>query len=324
MKRLAAFLAFIFALAPQIVLAQGWELRTNDDGSFFWAAIRAPEGSQMSLLCGERSPQGLSPAQTGNTEPEITSPRTFRLNMSSVDIGQPTGIDLTRSDVMIVAGTTGYRLTRVIWNELFGSWETDLAANDPVFAAIAAVPTFELRSQAGVRRMTTAGFARSINQLSDFCQSMFATIGKPWYASQALPQERAVGNSAMRQAAEAAIGLGCNGPANRQSGYLLSGNIDGDGVEDVVLDWERVACLSDLARPFCGASFCSADVFISTAFPALGQPETLLAVGVEIIPLNNGLDGIRVGGSSGNCYAEGRDPCLYLYYWNGFSLVPAP
>lgn len=128
----------------------------------------------------------------------------------------------------------------------------------------------------------------------------------------------------MRDAAESFIALGCNGTARREEGYLLPGDIDGDGQEDIVLNWDSVTCMTTIPKPFCGAAMCSAQVFISSLFPRTGQPEELLAIGVRVAELNNGLDGLITGGSLGNCEQERRDPCEYLYYWNGVALVPAP
>ena len=315
------FVRLVFLLAmvlPSGLVAQSWELQSHDDGSFFLGLMRITSTPGFALLCGERSPQGVSPHVTGNVEPDVTPARTLRLNISSTDIGPPNGNEQSRGDVLLISGNSGFRLPDVRWNELFNTWEADLAFDDPVLAAMGANPWIDMQSRAGSRRVAAAGFSTALGQLVNYCKSMFATIGQPWEAGAG------GGYGTMRDAAESAIGLGCNGNARREEGYLLSGDIDGDGQEDIVLDWGRVTCLTTIPRPFCGASMCSADVFLSSLFPRTGQPEDLLGFGIGIVALNNGLDGLITGGSLGTCAQERRDPCEYLYYWNGVALVPAP
>ncbi|MEX0281027.1 MAG: hypothetical protein AB3N13_07520 [Arenibacterium sp.] len=314
-RRLLVILAFVL---PGNLAAQSWELQTFDDGSFFLGAIRIASTPGFALLCGERSPQGLSPRVTGNVEPEITPLRVFRLTLSSNDIGDPNGFEVSRGDVVIISGQAGYRLPDVRWNELFNTWEADLISDDPLLAAMGANPWIDIQSRAGNRRIAAAGFSTSLGQLGNYCKSMFATIGKPWDATTG------GGFATMRDAAESAIGLGCNGAARREDGYLLPGDIDGDGQEDIVLNWDSVICMTTIPRPFCGAAMCSAEVYLSSLFPRTGQPEQLLAIGVRIVELNNGLDGLITGGSLASCAQEGRTPCEYLYYWNGVALVAAP
>ena len=143
MQRLIS--ALLLLLLPALAEAQGWQLQTHDDGSYFTGAILAPEGSQMTLLCGERSPRGMSPHTTGNTEPDITPTGAFRLYLSEADIGAPDPERTPRSDVMIVAGSTGYKLRSVKWDELFAVWYVDLVVDDALFSAMSAVPVVELR-----------------------------------------------------------------------------------------------------------------------------------------------------------------------------------
>jgi hypothetical protein len=303
---------------PGAALAQGWQLQSDDDGSFFLGAISLNAAPGMALICGERSPQGLSPGQTGNLEPEITAPETFRLYLGPAQIGPPDSALTARRDVLVVVGTTGYRLPPIGWNELFSTWEVDLAATDPVFGVIAAVDAFELRSAAGSQMVSSNGFGRAFGQLTAYCQSMFAGIGLRW--GEATPTPAAP--PAMRQAAERAILQGCAGPATKEPDALLIAQIDGDGAEDVVVDWSRITCSGPYPRPFCGASMCSAQVFLSAKFPRTQQPDDLLAAGVRLQPLSNGNMGVSVGGSLSMCSQRGQTVCTFLFYWNGADLVP--
>ena len=105
---------------------------------------------------------------------------------------------------------------------------------------------------------------------------------------------------------------------------MLAGNIDGDGAEDIVLNWDEIDCLAGPARPFCGASACAADVFLSMQFPRTRKPETLLAQGVSLQPLSNGNDGVQVGGTLNACLKRGFEACEFLYYWDGYGLRELP
>ena len=128
----------------------------------------------------------------------------------------------------------------------------------------------------------------------------------------------------MRQIANSAIWQGCGGGAQIEPDAFLTGDIDGDGLPDVVLDWGAVQCYGPMSRPFCGASRCSADVFLSSAYHRKRSPETLLGQGVWLQPLSNGNIGVSVGGALNECYATGNQSCTFLYYWNGFDLVNLP
>ncbi|WP_157960191.1 hypothetical protein [Albibacillus kandeliae] len=312
MQRLIS--ALLLLLLPALAQAQGWQLQTHDDGSYFTGAIIAPEGSQMTLLCGERSPRGMSPHTTGNTEPDITPTGAFRLYLSEADIGAPDPERTPRSDVMIVAGSTGYKLRSVKWDELFAVWYVDLVVDDALFSAMSAVPVVELRSEAGTRRTPAAGFDRAVRQLGQYCRSMFLAIGKSWDGRPDVTE------GAMRQAAEASIELGCNGPADREPGYLQTGNIDGDGIEDAVLDWSRVTCLSGPPRPYCGASECTAGVFLSARYVLQPEPIEFLAMGPSLRPLTNGNMGISSAERATVCQERGLGACESILYWNGYDL----
>lgn len=308
--RLALILWLCFGAGS--VAAQVWQFRSGDDGSFFRASVSQEAGVEMSLVCGERSPRGLSPEVTGNMEPDITAPGRVKLYLGETAIGPPEYYPDIRDDVELVAGRSAYPLRALEYNELFGTWEADLEADHPIFAAMAEAPEFELRSRVGYVPGTTAGFAPSFKQFGAFCSSMFAVIGHPWPGSDGEA-------GAMKAAAEASILSGCNGQAAREEGYLLTGNIDGDGQEDIIVDWSKVECQTSYPRPFCGASTCSANVFLSSAYIRAGRPEELLAQGVRLVPLTNGNEAVAVGGSLSACVERGPG-CEFLYWWDGETL----
>lgn len=304
-------LVLILLLAPLRVAAQAWELRTGDDGSFFLGSIAIPDVTGFELLCGGRSAQGLSPEETGNMEPETTAPGSFRMVLAEGLIGPAASSDERRGDVIVVTGATGFRLRDIRHNELLGAWEAELSDTDPVFGAISGSPRIELRSRAGTRVFPAAGFDSAIKRLGDYCRSMFAAIGQPWNGDLFAGQ-------GTRGAAEAAVAAGCNGAATREPGYLLTGDIDGDGAEDALLDWSRIWCETGAPRPFCGASLCTTDVILSARSGL--PPESLLTRSIQLIPLSNGQLGIATVGLDMACRESGSEICESLFYWDGTAL----
>lgn len=303
--------ALLLLLLPGRLLAQGWELQAGDDGAFFLGRIALSGVSGFEVLCGGRSAQGLSPEATGNLEPETTAPGTFRILLGEGVIGPAAAPEAPRADVILVTGATGFRLRGVRHNALLGAWEADLADTDPVFSALASSPRIELHSRAGRRVFPGAGFDSAIKRLGDYCRSMFAAIGQPWHGAPSPGQ-------GTRAAAEAALTAGCNGPATREPGYLLTGNLDGDGAEDTLLDWARILCDSGVPRPFCGAALCTVDVFLSSR--AGLPPDSLLTGSVTLVPLTNGNQGLATYGPSPACGDATRN-CQGLYYWDGAGLT---
>lgn len=322
--RLLVVLAAVLG-GPGPAAAQSWQLRTHDDGSFFLASINA--GPTLSLLCGGKSPQGLSPYQTGNVEPEITAPGLLRLGFNPQSVGLPQGgYEPARGDITLVAAGQGFRLPNAVWNDLTYQWEADVGATDPLFAALASGGAIEVHSRAGRLALPGTGFAEVFGLMTSYCQRQFAATGHGWPgASAPSPQVASTAPGAaagaMAQAAETAIVQGCNGPAAREAGYLLAGNIDGDGREDIVLDWNRISCLSGHPRPYCGAALCSADVFLTARFAVQPRPIGLLALGVRLQPLSNGNMAVATGGSLAMCQGRGASACEFLYWWNGADLI---
>lgn len=315
MRRARAALALALTALAGPAMAQDWQLRTYDDGSFFVHSLVGPPGS-LGLQCGERSAQGLSPLTTGNTTPLITVPGGVRIGFGSETLGVPQPQD-RRSDVMIVIGAAGFQLPELAWDELDGTWGLELPQDDPVFGQLAQTDVFGIYtgSDGQMRQVSARGFAQAFGQLTQSCAAGFAAIGQPPEPAQVVTPQPPSGP--MEARAMAAITVGCGGPSDLGAAAILRGQIDGDGTEDVVLDWSEITCLSGLARPFCGASLCSADVFLSAQG---GTPETLLALGVRLQPLSNGLQAVATGGSLSMCQERGASACEFLWYWTGSAL----
>jgi hypothetical protein len=304
---------------PGLAAAQDWQVSPYDDGSYFTHSLFGPKPG-FTLQCGERSAQGLSPMATGNTTPLITQAGTLRIGFGPEALGVPQA-QFQRDDVMIVIGTAGFQVPQLTWDELDWRWSVDLAARDPVFVQLGGVETFGIYTGADqqMRQVSARGFGLGLAQLTQLCSAGFAAIGQAWdTGAQAQPAPAPPPPSGPMEArARAAILDGCGGPADIGPTGFLRGQIDADGVEDVVLNWGDITCRADSSRPFCGASMCAADVFLSALG---GVPETLLAVGVRLQPLSNGLQAVATGGSLAMCQERGASACEFLWYWTGSGL----
>lgn len=322
---------FAAAVLTGAARAQTWRFTPNDDGSYFLGFLYTPPGTPgFALTCGERSPRGVSPMVTGNVEPDVTRPDAVLMTFGDREIGPFDGYADTRSDVMVVVGDQGYALPQIQWNELNHRWETQLQAVNAMFDRIGAAASFRLYSRFGDITVPADGFAQGYASFLGYCRSMFASVGRPWRTGAARAGSAAgtapMGGSAggiMRQAAEAVVRKECNGAATWSPGAFLTGDIDGDGVEDVVLDWSEVSCTIGNPRPYCGAAVCSAHWFLSSVPLRRGEPDGMLAHGVRLQPLTNGNVGIVVGGPSNGCMQVAGTPhCETLYWWNGAMLAP--
>ncbi len=303
---------------PATGQAQAWRFEREINRFLFSASIRSSDGSGFSLTCGERliHVPGYIPMYYEGWD--ITRPNTLRLVLNERQIG-PSQNWNGRDDVLIAIGANAYRLPNVTWNDLNGTWSADIQATGPMFDAIMAARSFEIHSDAGVLAVPGGGFATAYTNLLNNCRSLFAANGKPWRPAPPAPPPAPV---SMRQAAETTVGKACGGASTYRDGGFLSGNIDGDNLPDVVVDWGRIECAGPDPRPACGASRCSVYVFLSRSFPLRRRHEELLGLGARFQQLSNGTDAVAIGGALMECRSVGLESCEFLYYWNGSDLVP--
>jgi hypothetical protein len=129
----------------------------------------------------------------------------------------------------------------------------------------------------------------------------------------------------MEAAARAHAAQVCGGVPAMAAEALVTGNLDGDGLPDAVLDLRGVTCPGRSYQDHCGAAACDIEIFLSRLFPAKGLPETILGLGATVAPLDNGLDGVLVGGLPSACNAlpPGSD-CRIGLYWTGTALAILP
>lgn len=314
-RALHCFLAALLALCAGIAQAQVWVASQADDGAYVYGSA-SPEPVQVWLSCNAPSAQRLPPVQVDAHEETVSAPYTIRLEFG---LGLIPGGDF-RADIHLWIGETAYRLPPVAPNELVGVWELTLSMADPMLTALRAASRLVLAPGSDQAwEIPVAGLPEASKAAMQTCVDAWIAAGfdVPPALSEFAPAWGGGAATPMRVAADRAVAEGCNGPATRGPGYLLAGNVDGDGVEDIVLDWDAVECAAPPARPFCGAALCSADLFLSATYPRTGQPEGWLAMGVELVPLSNGNDGVRIGTSLATCTERALPDCTLLFYWDG-------
>ncbi|MEQ3708364.1 MAG: hypothetical protein ABNH38_07755 [Tateyamaria sp.] len=311
----------------------GWVARTADDGALFYG-LAVAEGTGFAVRCNGPSRQGLPAVSVGAHEEARTDPFHLIYSLRPPLMAAPaTGYQ--RSDVVIWSGGTGYRLPPTIWNELDGEWQVQVGMTDALSLSLMTSADVVVGPEAGPHtRVTTDQMNQSVAEAMAFCVAEYRRAGLPVPAplDQFWPQAN---NSlladdtaptipdGMVDYARAHIRDGCSGPAQIEDSAILLGEIDGDGQEDAVVNWGRITCAQGVPRPFCGASMCSADVYLSSAYARIGGPLNLLALGVQLQPLTNGLQGVSLGGSLSMCDAAGQTggACNFIWYWNGVELV---
>lgn len=326
----AALCAFALFATPAFA---GWVARTADDGALFYG-LAVAEDTGFAVRCNGPSRQGLPPISVEAHEEARAQPFHLIYSLRTPLLEAPaTGYQ--RGDVVVWADGTGYRLPATIWNELDYEWQVQVGMTDALSLALMTARDLVVGPETGPhRRITVEGMNQAVAEAMAFCVAEYRRAGLPVPSplDQFWPQANTgvlfddttpVTPDAMVDYARAHIFDGCSGAAQIEDTAILQGDIDGDGLEDAVLNWGRVTCSQGLARPFCGASMCSADVYLSSAYARIGGPVNLLALGVQLQPLTNGLQGVSVGGSLSSCTAAGHSSgaCNFIWYWNGADLV---
>ncbi|MEO0380235.1 MAG: hypothetical protein AAF252_08175, partial [Pseudomonadota bacterium] len=272
MDGLRATLCALVLAAPA---QAGWVVRTADDGALFYG-LAVAEDTGFAVRCNGPSRQGLPPISVEAHEEARAQPFHLIYSLRTPLMTAPaTGYQ--RSDVVVWADGTGYRLPTTLWNELDYEWQAQVAMTDTLSLALMTARDLVVGPEAGPHtRITVEGMNKAVAEAMAFCVAEYRRAGfpVPTQLDQFWPQAdnsvlsddtAPVTPEAMVNYAQAHIYNGCSGAAQIEDTAILLGDIDGDGLEDAVLDWGRVTCSQGLARPFCGASMCSADVYLSRA-----------------------------------------------------------
>ncbi len=314
--RLIAFI-LLFTLSTSSLFAQGWSAKITSDSAYVggWASI---PGNGVGFSCAARSPLNGSVIDSQWFESSIAQPWWFLVRISETLI--PASIQ-QRADVVLFVDQTGYRLPPVFHNELEGGWQVELPMRDPMFAAMAGASRLVLQVGAeSAWELPVAQLGSALDELRQACAATWVTTGyappADFGAIASRPQPPPDGGAYLRQAAEGFAASNCSDFFVLGEGALRSANIDGDGIPDIVLDYNNITCNNDGRRPgVCGASLCSIDVFLSKTFARSGQPEQLLGMSSDLVLLTNGNHAVVTSGNLSMC--QSTQGCAFYWYWNG-------
>jgi hypothetical protein len=106
-----------------------------------------------------------------------------------------------------------------------------------------------------------------------------------------------------------------------KKGFLTRRDINGDGVEDFILDYGRFAC-GDNSILYCGSAGCLMTVFASLSN---GKFAKVLDENVRSVDFKNvrGRAAMLLQLHGSSCGKIGSEPCGATLYWNGEKFSPA-
>ncbi len=108
----------------------------------------------------------------------------------------------------------------------------------------------------------------------------------------------------------------CGGGYDVDVGHVQSADMDGDGIQDFVLNWAGMQCgAADFGATGCGAGGCLIDVFLSAQ--GYVPSEQMLGALADVVIDTQGRIGLLLSGTPFVC-ADGA--CDSPFYWNGVSL----
>lgn len=351
MQRITAVLGLLATLFLNLTgpaNAQGWEYQEYRENGMFNFGISVKDGL-MSFSCFGRFP-GLDPMiLEGNNH---TTPYNLELNFSQdtlIDGKMVPSGPMARTDIVMVSGGKGFRLPKVIYNELIGEWEVTLAFSDPLILEVLNSGGLEVRAGGRVlATLPTKGLAVGLAQAMVTCDAHWRQFGNRTPANVApiiealqgwsgivlplvsLSQPVAIStgpgsNGAVMAALIASTDQICESASAIDPTAITQGDFDGDGQVDLVLDWSGVSCLSGpnaglFGGGYCGASHCSNHVFVSSRVAIGLPPVDFLAQGTALDPANP--SDILIGVGLGNCHYLGLEPdCLQRWRWSGTGFV---
>ena len=313
MRLILALVISTLAVLP--AAAQDWQSRQTDDGVAFLGTVIAPDRT-LFIWCGGATPGG--PGLPPGGDPIVTDPGTVYLAINHPALRPPAGTELepsARADIMMVASGQGFGLPEMWWDQVNDTgYMLTLSLSDPLFTAMA--QGGEVQVWAGgtpVAAYPGAGLAGSLAAIAGHC-------GARWQAAAPVDPRTNV----LMVDATVDVVAACGSNADYAPGYALTGDIDGDGTPDLVLDWAQVTCLEGPPRPFCGAAYCSASVYLSSR-PDQRPFTDFLAAGVALEPGPDGRVRLISGVTAASCPQSTRPArCETVWAWTGTGFQGLP
>ena len=306
---MARLIACLLAMWASTAQAQVWQAQSVDGGHYIAHTARA--GVSVDLVCLAPSLQRRPPMEVEQHEmlPMDAGRTRIEIGMDRVPVGNA----IVRSDVVLWADQTGYRLPPVSFSELDSVWQVDIAASDPIWAALSQASAIVLApGQDQAWQLPVAGRATALPELQADCAAA-------WSAARSAPT--APGTVTIPPQVINRVTQGCGAPTPLPGEAVQAGDLDRDGAPDFVLDWGAIRCPGTLPRPLCGAANCSQMVFLSSR----GYANSLdyLGTSLTIVPHRSGVLALQITGSFSLCGMQ-NEKCAAPRVWDGTSFVERP
>ena len=132
-------------------------------------------------------------------------------------------------------------------------------------------------------------------------------------AAQPLPHE-------VQSAIDEAI-KGCDETVKFGKGFLTRRDINGDGIDDFILDYEHFACGASVSL-YCGSAGCLTQVFASLSGGKFAKVLDENVRGIKFKTVR-GRPAMLLELHGSSCGKPGAAPCSATLYWNGEKFSPA-
>lgn len=321
-------------LAGAITLAAGpaqadWQQSHYDNGAIF-SGSAGPEGRLFSLRCTNLSRQGLDLVMMGSHEETQTAPGQLLVSVAP-SLVPVRGIEYERSDLIVWADGTGYRLPRVSFNEFSGDgWETRIGIADPMVLALMSASTVIVGAAAGPHyQLDSANMGTALRETVQFCLGEYARMGAPvppalaGFMAPAVAPTPPPHNGEFQippQVVSQVTAQSCfGGPVSISSSAYQAGDLDGDGVPDVAVNYGDVTCPNERQNPNCGAANCTLEVYVSSR--GYQRPFQMLGTFIAIVPHARGGLALEFGGTYSVC---GESGCDIPWRWTGTTFEQRP
>jgi len=316
--------------------AQTWSARTTLDQGWFRGTVHAVD-RRMAIACSGSYPDA-DPMYGAEDGPHVPYGFTVEMAFPQIVASEAhTDRAATRDDIVLVSNGLGYQLPEVGFNMLNGErWESHISIGDQMIASLLAGDGLRVFAQGSeVVSYDADGLADGLLTVIRFCDSHWAQLGQPVpdHARAMLMALRdAAGNDAaaasMEQVALDRVTAQCEGPGQVRGDFIGRGDFDGDGTEDIVLDWRGVRCqggsfASAQGAGQCGMHDCVVSVFVSSAIARGEAPWERLAVDARVdadTPAR-----LVLGNSPATCSRTAQAAgCGQAYAWNRSGFVQVP
>lgn len=111
----------------------------------------------------------------------------------------------------------------------------------------------------------------------------------------------------------------CGASASLEKGFITRKDVNGDGIEDFILDYGHFVC--DGSRTFCGSGGCTTAVYASSNGQFVKVLDDLLR-DLRFATIK-GRPAVLIGLHGSACGKAGSAACGETLYWNGSKFSPA-